>query len=287
MVISTKHKFVSPKPDGADATIVRATNWNDEHAITMATARLMGRATAGAGAVEEISLSADLAFSGTVLGLSPALSASIAGKVPDTRNVNTSLGIVGGGPLSADLNLSINISTMTIVDGTGFSNVNYVPVWNSVVGNGRIGAANFATVYDLVNKTRTVTAINGLFNGGDLADLKQNITVGMLTPSVLSSGTSSVAPTGSGHAHEINCLNVTSVGAGDMGYGTLGTECLMRYESTGNPAPGTNKSGALLRYSSAGGNAGGGTPPGSWTCHGFAVEGGAVPSTSTVWRRYA
>jgi hypothetical protein len=36
--MSVKHKFVSLKADGGDATIVRPSNWNDEHQLTGSTA---------------------------------------------------------------------------------------------------------------------------------------------------------------------------------------------------------------------------------------------------------
>jgi hypothetical protein len=54
MAVSLKHKFTNPKPDGSDATIVRPSNWNDEHDLVMTTSRLLGRVTAGTGAVEEL-----------------------------------------------------------------------------------------------------------------------------------------------------------------------------------------------------------------------------------------
>jgi hypothetical protein len=34
MAITVKHKFVSAIPDGADATVVRPSNWNDDHDLT-------------------------------------------------------------------------------------------------------------------------------------------------------------------------------------------------------------------------------------------------------------
>ena len=34
MAITVKHKFVSAIPDGTDATIVRPSNWNDDHDLT-------------------------------------------------------------------------------------------------------------------------------------------------------------------------------------------------------------------------------------------------------------
>jgi microcystin-dependent protein len=54
MAISNKHKFTSPKADGADTSLVRPSNWNDEHDLTMATGKVLGRTTAGDGAVEEL-----------------------------------------------------------------------------------------------------------------------------------------------------------------------------------------------------------------------------------------
>ena len=55
MTLSVKHAFTNPKGDPADATIVRPSNWNAEHTMLMATAKVLGRSTAGTGAVEEMS----------------------------------------------------------------------------------------------------------------------------------------------------------------------------------------------------------------------------------------
>ena len=54
MTLSLKHAFQSGKADGADATLVQPSNWNEEHDFTMATARILGRKTASTGAVEEL-----------------------------------------------------------------------------------------------------------------------------------------------------------------------------------------------------------------------------------------
>lgn len=70
MTISLKHKFTSPKSDGADATLVKPSNWNDEHDLTMATNRLLGRTTAGAGVAEEISVGTGLTLSAGSLSVS-------------------------------------------------------------------------------------------------------------------------------------------------------------------------------------------------------------------------
>lgn len=61
MAISIKHAFQSAKGDGGDATLVRPSNWNADHATSMATGKLLGRLTAGTGAFEEIPISAFIA----------------------------------------------------------------------------------------------------------------------------------------------------------------------------------------------------------------------------------
>lgn len=74
MTISLKHAFTNPKSDGGDATIVRPSNWNAEHNLTMATARVLGRTTAGEGAAEELDAAAlrtlaDVEQAGVFLGV--------------------------------------------------------------------------------------------------------------------------------------------------------------------------------------------------------------------------
>lgn len=61
MAISIKHPFVSLKGDGGDATLVRPSNWNAEHATSISANMLVGRLSAGAGAFEEIPISAYMA----------------------------------------------------------------------------------------------------------------------------------------------------------------------------------------------------------------------------------
>lgn len=60
MPISLKHAFVSGKADGADSTLVQPSSWNAEHALTMASARLLGRTTGGVGLAEELTVGAGL-----------------------------------------------------------------------------------------------------------------------------------------------------------------------------------------------------------------------------------
>ena len=90
MAISLKHLFTSPKADGTDSTLVQPSNWNAEHQLRMATARLIGRTTAGTGAAEEISVGANLKLSGLSLNLASSVSLTAL----------TASGAITGGSLS-------------------------------------------------------------------------------------------------------------------------------------------------------------------------------------------
>lgn len=90
MAISLKHAFTSPKSDGTDSTLVQPSNWNEEHQLTMAAARLIGRTTAGPGAAEEISVGSGLSLSGGVLSLASSVSITAL----------AASGVITGGSLS-------------------------------------------------------------------------------------------------------------------------------------------------------------------------------------------
>lgn len=69
MAISLKHAFTSAKADPPDTSLVKPSNWNAEHVLTMATARLIGRTTASTGTAEEISVGGALTLSAGALSL--------------------------------------------------------------------------------------------------------------------------------------------------------------------------------------------------------------------------
>ena len=53
--MQVKHAFTSGKGDGPDSTLVRPSNWNADHILTMASAsRYVGRDKSGAGAAQEL-----------------------------------------------------------------------------------------------------------------------------------------------------------------------------------------------------------------------------------------
>lgn len=59
MTVSLKHSFTSPKSDGVDSTLVQPSNWNDEHVLTLAAGKVLGRDTSGSGAAQELPLGFD------------------------------------------------------------------------------------------------------------------------------------------------------------------------------------------------------------------------------------
>lgn len=82
MAVSLKHKFQSAKADSGDASIVRPSNWNDEHDLTLAASRLLGRYSGSAGSAQEISLGTGLQFNAS------ALETKLRGEVVKTADYN-------------------------------------------------------------------------------------------------------------------------------------------------------------------------------------------------------
>lgn len=101
MAVSLKHAFTSAKPDGPDATQVQPSNWNAEHTLTCATARVLGRTTAGDGAVEELTAGTGITLSGGSISVTTGTYATLTGtetltnKTLSTGNTITSDTTVG------------------------------------------------------------------------------------------------------------------------------------------------------------------------------------------------
>ncbi|MEN6644291.1 MAG: hypothetical protein ABFE08_17770 [Armatimonadia bacterium] len=122
MAVSLKHKFASAKADGADPSLVKPSNWNDEHDLTLATDTLLGRATAGAGAVEEVACTAagrallddaTAADQRTTLGLGTASNPQFA-SIELGNASDTTLTRASGGTVAVE---GVNLAKITDVTG--------------------------------------------------------------------------------------------------------------------------------------------------------------------------
>ena len=116
MTVSLKHKFVSSVPDDADTSIVRPSNWNDDHDLLLATNRLLGRTTAGTGAAEEISVSGELTLSAGALSTSSNV-VTLTGTQTLTNKTLTSPVITGGTTVTVPTG-AYDLVNKTYVDST-------------------------------------------------------------------------------------------------------------------------------------------------------------------------
>lgn len=116
MTVSLKHAFTSAKADGPDATQVQPSNWNAEHTLTCATAKILGRTTAGDGAVEELTAGTGLTLASGTLSVTSGTYATLTG----TENL-TNKTLTTGNTIDAGTTIS---STGTIAaNSPGFRGI--------------------------------------------------------------------------------------------------------------------------------------------------------------------
>lgn len=114
MTISLLHAFQSAKSDGADTSLVRPSNWNAEHTITMATSRVLGRITASTGAVEELTGSDVRTVAGLATSDSPQFTGIELGNASDTTLTRSSAGVMA----VEGVTVSLNSTSATHTAGT-------------------------------------------------------------------------------------------------------------------------------------------------------------------------
>jgi hypothetical protein len=108
MAVSLTHTTVATGTDAGNGEIAKA-EWNEAHTLAMATARLLGRTSADAGAVEEIAVSSDLSLGSGTLGIASSV-VTTTGTQTLTNKTLTDPAIVG----------AILEDVFTITDGAAF-----------------------------------------------------------------------------------------------------------------------------------------------------------------------
>lgn len=193
MTVSLKHKFSSSKSDSADTSLIRPSNWNDEHDLTLATDRLLGRDTTGTGTAEEISVAGGIEFTGT--------------------------GGIQRSALTGDITAAAGSNTTTIAnDAVTYAKIQNVSTNNKILGRSTAGAGDIeelsvGTGLTLSSGTLSVTTNTYQPLDADLTAIAALAgTSGILTKTAANTwslDTTSYSATG--HTHSI--ANVTNLQA--------------------------------------------------------------------------
>ena len=184
MAIEVKHTTQAVGTDAGNGEIAKA-QWNESHQLNMATASLLGRSTAGAGAAEEIAIGSGLSLSAGTL----SASGSGGGASALTIDNKTAAYTVVAGDLGKIINCTANTFTVSLTAaatlGSGFN----CWVWNTGTGAITIDPSGTETV-DGVDPTTEFKITQG--TGVRLVCTGN----GWLTGDIRTAGTSSIGVLG-------------------------------------------------------------------------------------------
>ena len=134
MTVSLKHTFQSAKTDSLDVSLVQPSNWNQEHVLTAAAGKVLGRDTSGAGNVQELPISVTSAGNVTIPNDFAVTGAAI---------LNSTLAVTG----------ATTLTNLNATGTVGFTNA-------LAVTSGGTGAATLAANSVLIgNGTSAVTSV--------------------------------------------------------------------------------------------------------------------------------
>lgn len=147
MAISLKHRFVSAKSDGSDSSLVRPSNWNDEHDLLMADGRLLGRVSAGTGAAEELTAAQVRALLGLYAPVVVTLASDFASTSTSMANV-AGMAIAAGADEVWEVRVFGKYQTVATTTGAGMTLT--VPSGAYIAGqvNIRQGAPGTASMFE-------------------------------------------------------------------------------------------------------------------------------------------
>jgi hypothetical protein len=123
MTIEVKHTTQAAGTDAGNGEIRKA-QWNESHTINMATAKLLGRSTAGTGAAEEISIGSGLSLT------SGTLSASGGGATLTISNKTGAYTVVAG-DLGTIINCTSGTFTVSLTAAASLGSGFNCTIWNT------------------------------------------------------------------------------------------------------------------------------------------------------------
>lgn len=152
MAVSLKHSFNNPKSDGPDSTVVRPSDWNAEHVLTLGTNRVLGRVSSGTGAVEELT-------GAQVRSIADVAQLGVLGGI-NTRTASYTLALSDRGKL-IEMNVS-SANTVTVPNESGIGGVNF-PIGSQILvvqtgtGTTTVSPAAGVTIQSTTGGLTTVT----------------------------------------------------------------------------------------------------------------------------------
>jgi hypothetical protein len=187
MTVSLKHTFTSAKIDSADPTIVQPSNWNEEHVLTAAAGKVLGRDTSGNGVVQELPISVTAAGNVTipnnfaVTGTTGLTGTTTVVNLTSTGTATlTNLGVTGTTTLTNALtvpNGGTGVATLpanNVLIGNGTSAVTGVAPGasgNVLISNGTSWASATFGGSEIIRVPRTSNTQIGAANRSNLIDI--------------------------------------------------------------------------------------------------------------------
>lgn len=175
MAVSLRHATQATGTDAGNGEIGK-TQWNEEHALVLATGKLIGRSTAGDGAAEEISVGTGLSLAAGSLGVTagtyaPAASAVTAiGYTISGGGAVIATGVAGNGlyiPYACTIEsvtMLADVSGSIVVDIWKDSYANYPPT----VADSICAAAKPTISSAIKSQDTTLTGWAKTVNAGDI-----------------------------------------------------------------------------------------------------------------------
>lgn len=174
MTIAITHTKVSAIADSGDATLVEPSDWNAGHSLSMATSRLAGRTTSGAGTFEEITVGTGLNLSAGALTSTVSPVSDVIFAAAPNQDFDLTNGGVGGAVtiitksvtgISAGDQITLDM-WFTILNNSG-ANRAYTSTF--ALGTLSLGAAETNTLVAASNRMNKNIRINFAISASNLA----------------------------------------------------------------------------------------------------------------------